>query len=79
MATTFRDKAIFDNELIIIVQSNIFPPQSEFVDKFTTTIRLAFPKLDIEIGKYPPRNDETPLTLQQLGLLPKKQCHWRKC
>ena len=72
METVFCDKAVFDSEIIQVVQSNEFPPPSNIVDKFETSIKGAFPKLSIEKGKYKPQQNGAPPTLQQLGLLPKK-------
>jgi len=64
METIFHDKAIFDNEVIAIVQSNDLPPPTELVEKFKTAIKSSSPQIAIENGNLEPQEDGSPPTLQ---------------
>ena len=64
MANCFRDKAIFDKNLLTIIQTNVFPPPLEFIEKFKTFVKGAYPKVTIERGKFEPQSDGSPPTLK---------------
>ena len=72
MSNCFRDKAMFDKEILTIIQSNVFPPPLTFVEKFKTAAKGSYPKVSVERGKFEPQSDGSPPTLKQLGLVPKK-------
>jgi len=60
METIFRDKAIFDNKVIAIVQSNDLPPPTELIETFKTAIKSSFLQIAIEKGKSELQEDDSP-------------------
>jgi len=63
--------SLFDNEIVEIVKSNMFPPPVTYVEKFKTFTKGEFPEIAIVRDHFKPKND-SPSTLKELGLICKE-------